>query len=169
VRSGETIASPPIGQSLRFLATTEETRGERLRFEASLEPGSFMPPHIHRFQEERLEVLEGEGEFLFGRRRRRVGPGDTLTVPARRAHAFRTLGGSARLIAELRPALDTEEVFAALFALGRAGRINRFGAPSARQAATLMHRHPDAFFFLPVIPPGAQLALARPLAAPRAA
>jgi quercetin dioxygenase-like cupin family protein len=166
MRSGDTIASPPVRQSFTFLATAEETGGEVLRFDARLGPGSFMPPHVHRRQEERFDVLEGEGEFLVGRRRRRVGPGDTLTVPARRAHAFRTLGGSARLIAELRPALDTEELFAALFALGRAGRVNRFGAPGPRKVATLMHRHPDAFFFLPVIPPAAQLALARPLAAP---
>lgn len=169
MRTGETIASPPIGQTFTFLATAEETDGELLRFDARLEPGAFMPPHVHRRQEERLEVLEGEGEFVVGRRRRRVGPGDTLTVPARRGHAFRTLGGGARLVAELRPALDTEELFAALFALGRAGRVNRLGAPGPRDVATLMHRHPEAFFFLPVIPPAAQLALARPLAAGDAA
>ncbi len=169
MRSGDTIASPPIGQSFTFLATAEETQGELLRLEARLEPGAFIPPHVHRCQEERFEVLEGEGEFLVGRKRRRVGPGDALTVPARRAHAFRTLGGGARLVAELRPALDTAELFAALFALGRAGRVNRLGAPGPREVATLMHRHPDAFFFLPVIPPAAQLALSRPFGTREAA
>ena len=166
MHAGETIGNPPIGQTLTFLATATETGGELLRFEARLDAGAFIPPHVHRGQVERFEVLDGEGEFVVGRRRHRVGPGDTVTVPARRGHAFRTTGDrGARLIAELRPALDSEDVFAALFALGRAGRVNRLGAPSARATATLMHRHPDAFFFLPLVPAAAQLALARPLAA----
>ena len=166
MHAGETIVSPPTGQALTFLATASETAGELLRIEARFEPGAFIPPHRHRRQEERFEVLEGEGEFVVGARRRRVGPGDTLTIPAGRAHAFRTTGDrGARLIAELRPALDTEDVFAELFALGRAGKVNRLGAPSPRATARLMHAHPDAFFFLPVLPVVAQLALARPLAA----
>lgn len=166
MRTGETIINPPTGQSLTFLATAEDTAGELLRLEARFERGAFIPPHIHRCQEERFTMLDGEGEFVVGRRRLRVQAGDTVAVPARRPHAFRTTGDhGARLIAELRPALDTEEVFAALFALGRAGRVNRLGAPSARATATLMHRHPDTFFFLPLLPVAAQLALARPFAA----
>lgn len=166
MRTGETITSPPTGQSLTFLTTAEDSGGEVLRLEARFERGAFIPPHVHRWQEERFTVLDGEGEFVVGRRRRRVRAGDTITVPARRGHAFRTTGESgARLIAELRPALDTEELFAALFALGRAGRVNSLGAPSARAMATLMHRHPDSFFFLPLLPAAVQLALARPLAA----
>jgi len=165
LRAGETITSPPTGQTLTFLATAQDSAGEVLRLDARFARGAVIPPHIHRCQEERFTVLEGQGEFVVGRRRRRVRAGDTVTVPARRGHAFRATGSDgARLIAELRPALDTEEVFAALFALGRAGRVNRLGAPSARATATLMHRHPDSFFFLPVLPVAAQLALARPLA-----
>ncbi len=163
--AGQTITSPPTGQSLTFLATAQETAGELLRIEARFEPGALIPPHVHRCQEERFEVLDGEGEFVVGRRRQRVSPGDTLTVPAGRPHAFReTADRGARLVAELRPALDTEEVFAELFALGRAGKVNRLGAPSLRTTARLMHRHPDAFFFLPLLPAAAQLALTRPLA-----
>ena len=170
MHAGQTITSPPTGQSLTFLATARDTAGDLLRIEVRFEPGAFIPPHLHRRQEERFEVLEGEGEFLVGRRRRRVRPGDTLTIPAGRAHAFRTTGArGARLVAELRPALDTEEVFAELFALGRAGRVNRLGAPSLRTTAKLMHRHAEAFFFLPVLPVAAQLALTRPLAAGRSA
>lgn len=170
MQAGETIASPPTGQSLTFLATAQDTDGELLRIEARFAPGAFIPPHLHRYQEERFEVLDGEGEFLVGRRRRRVRPGDTLTIPVGRPHAFRTTGErGARLVAELRPALDSEEVFAKLFALGRAGKVNRLGAPSVRATAKLMHRHPDAFFFLPVLPVPAQLALTRPLAGRRSA
>ena len=165
MHAGETITSPPTGQTLTFLATAQETAGALLRIEARFEAGAFIPPHVHRAQEERFEVRDGGGEFFVGRRRRRVGPGDTLTIAAGRAHAFRTTGGcGARLIAELRPALDAEEVFAKLFALGRAGKVNRLGAPSVRTTAKLMHQHPAAFFFLPLLPATAQLALTRPFA-----
>ena len=165
MQAGDTVTSPPTGQSLTFLATARETAGALLRIDARFEPGAFIPPHFHRAQEERFVVRDGEGEFLVGRRRRRVGPGDTVTIPARRTHAFRATGGDgARLIAELRPALDAEEVFAKLFALGVAGKVNRLGAPSLRTAARLMHQHPEAFFFLPWLPAAAQLALTRPFA-----
>ena len=159
-----TIESPPTGQALTFLATGADTDGELLRLEARLAPGAFIPPHVHLAQEERFEVLEGQGTFHVGARRIAAGPGDTLTVAARRAHAFRTTGDrELRVIAELRPALDTQEVFEALFALGAAGQVNRLGAPRPRVTAELMLRHPEAFFYLPGIPAGVQRAVARRL------
>ena len=160
-----TITSPPTGQELTFLATAQETGGELLRVEARLAPGALIPPHIHLRQEERFEVLDGEGTWYVGARRVRAGAGARLTVAARKGHAFRNTGDrELRVIAELRPALDTEQVFEALFAFGAAGRVNRLGAPSPSATAALMLRHPEAFFYLPAIPARAQRAAARLLA-----
>ena len=137
-----TLTSPPIGQALTFLATAAQNEGELLRFEARLAPGSVIPQHVHLAQEERFEVLDGEGTWYVGARRVPAGPGATLAVPARRGHAFRNTGDrELRVIAELRPALDTEAVFEALFALGAAGRVNRLGAPAPSTTAALMLRH----------------------------
>jgi quercetin dioxygenase-like cupin family protein len=160
-----TIVSPPVGQSLTFLATAAETGGEMLRLEARLRPGAFVPPHRHLAQEERFEVLAGRGTFHVGARRVRAEPGDRVVIAARRSHAFRNGGDEElRVIAELRPALDAQSVFEALFALGAAGRVNRLGAPAPSVTAELMLRHPDAFFYLPGLPVRLQRALARRLA-----
>jgi mannose-6-phosphate isomerase-like protein (cupin superfamily) len=47
----------------RFLATCDETDGKYATFEAIVPPGSGLPPHIHRREEESFLVLDQHGEY----------------------------------------------------------------------------------------------------------
>lgn len=163
-RSGQTIASPPIGQEITFLRTAADTGGELLELEARMEPGSRIPEHVHLHQEERFLVLEGRASFWVRGRKVVCEPGEELAIPARMRHRFRNEGEEpVRVRAQLRPALRAEEVFEALFTLGARGRVNRFGAPSPRQTARLLRHHRDDFFYLARIPPALQRGLLLPL------
>jgi quercetin dioxygenase-like cupin family protein len=161
---GQSIASPPVGQVITFLETRESTGGELLEFEAVLDPGSRIPDHVHLHQEESWEGLEGEGTFWVRGQRTVLRPGGELTLAPGIRHRFRNESGApTRVRVRLRPALRTEELFEALFELGRQGRTNRYGAPSPRQTARLLREHRDDFFYLSRIPPALQRAALAPL------
>lgn len=166
-RPGQTVISPPVGQTLTFVQTRETTDGKLLEIEATLEPGSRIPDHVHLHQEERFFGSEGETTFWVRGRRTILAPGDELVIPARTRHRVRNESGEpVRVRAQLRPALRSEELFEALFELGAAGKVNRFGAPSPRRTAKLMRAHRDDFFYLGRIPPALQRAVLLPLALP---
>lgn len=164
-QAGTTITSPPTKQTITFVRTAADSGGKELVIEALMEPGASMPPHVHLHQEERFEVLDGEGSFRVDGRWSRLGAGGRLTVPARTPHRFRNESDSnVRLRATLVPALRTEDLFERLFHLGSEGRVNRFGAPGPLQTAAMIREFRDEFFYLAGIPVGLQrlLAGARP-------
>lgn len=159
------IESPTAGQAITFLQTAAETDGEVLVMEAVLAPGARVPLHVHPAQEERFIVEEGRPFFRVGNAPVRAEPGQMLVAPRYVPHRFHNdTAARVRLHVELRPALRTAELFEALFALDRAGRLNRFGAPNPRVTATLAREHGDGFFWLGRIPIALQRALLAPLA-----
>lgn len=86
----------------------------------SRSPGPIVPPHVHPAQEERFHAVAGDISLRIGRRRLRLGAGESATVPPGTAHSFRVRGGeAARLINEFRPPLDTKECFVETFELDR--------------------------------------------------
>jgi mannose-6-phosphate isomerase-like protein (cupin superfamily) len=163
-RSGQTLASPPIGQEITFLRTAADTNGELLELEARLDPGSRIIEHVHLRQDERFVVLEGRASFWVDGRKVVRETDEELEIAAGTRHRVRNEEDAPlRVRAQLRPALDAEDVFETLFTLGAEGRVNRFGAPSPRQTARLLRRHRDDFFYLSRIPPALQRGLLRPL------
>ena len=60
-------------------------------FEQFCDPGLGAPLHRHSV-EEVLEVFEGEAEIVGGAERRRVGPNQSVLVPAGIEHGFRNVG-----------------------------------------------------------------------------
>jgi quercetin dioxygenase-like cupin family protein len=165
-RAGDTIEYPAARGRGTFLRTTADSGGEALEMEFVFEPGgSRLPPHIHRLQDETFELLEGtvrfgvRGEFL------ERAPGERLTVPHGASHSLCIIGDvTARFRVEFRPALDLEGFFKALYGLGAAGKVNRFGLPGPIWIATLMWTFPKEFFYLPVLPWWLQRSVLAPLA-----
>ena len=163
--AGLTLESPRIGQKIRFLETAAQTGGERLVIEATMQPGAFMPPHVHLGQTEDFDILEGEGRFRVAGRTHVAHAGEIVHVPSGIPHRFRNASGSeVHLRATLRPALRTEDLFEQLFRLGAAGRVNRLGAPSPRITARLIREFRHEFFYLAGLPVSIQRLLegARP-------
>jgi quercetin dioxygenase-like cupin family protein len=143
-----------------------ETTQDLLRAEVFVGPrGNGGPLHRHLRQEERFHVLEGALRLRQGLRESRiVEAGEEVGVPAGRPHTFRVLSDGAHFIAEFRPAYDIAEVFRDVFALSSRGRGG--GQPKPRDAAALIQRYRDDFFYLAYVPIGLQRTLARLLVRP---
>jgi hypothetical protein len=84
-----------------------------LRIEAVNPPsGVAEPTHVHPHQESSAEVASGTLLFVVDGEERRVGPGETVTIPAGTPHNFVNDGDEdAVAIQEFRPALRTREFF----------------------------------------------------------
>jgi mannose-6-phosphate isomerase-like protein (cupin superfamily) len=96
--------------------TVRERSEGLLALEAEWDPEETRPPlHLHPHQDERFEVLEGELTVQLKGKTRVLSAGETLEVPRRTAHRMWNASEQpARARWEVRPALRTEEMFAAI-------------------------------------------------------
>lgn len=161
-RAGDTLENPVTRERLTFIRTAADSAGEVLELELVFAAGGFVPAmHIHPQQEERFEVLAGSPRFRIGDVERTGSVGETLIVPPGTPHRFWNPASSdARLRIELRPALRMEEVLEATARLGRDGKLNRSGLPTAVRGAVLAHEFraefapaPDPRISLSRLPP----------------
>jgi quercetin dioxygenase-like cupin family protein len=115
-----TIQDPLTGQHLTFLETAADTDGTSLRAEVRLEPGGFVPRHLHLRQDERLDVVAGAVRFRSRGEDRVLGPGDSMAVTRRRVHRVANAGSDeARFVLEVHPARHIEQTMRSMFAIGR--------------------------------------------------
>ena len=133
------IHNPRTGQRTRFLRTAADTNGALLRLETVNPPTAMPEPvHVHPRQESRAHVISGTLRFDVDGERRRLGPGDGLTIPAGTPHHFVNDGNEdAVAIQEFRPALRTAELFDVLFDLARRDELDERGMPSLLRLAVL--------------------------------
>src|ERR687896_1194659 len=93
IRQGDTIENPITGERVTFLTTSAETDGELVVIDAAVAPGGFVAAeHLHPYQSERFEILEGEVEFKLGKEVVTAGSGDVVMVESGTSHQFRNLG-----------------------------------------------------------------------------
>ena len=117
---GRTIEDPFTGQRLSFLEIAGETDGRSLRAEVRLEPGGFVPRHLHLRQDERLEILAGSIRYRTRGVDRIMGPGDSADVPRRRFHRVSNASsGEAKFVLDVRPARHIEQTMRGMFGIGR--------------------------------------------------
>jgi mannose-6-phosphate isomerase-like protein (cupin superfamily) len=144
-KAGEVLENPVSGQRLVFRRTARETNGESLEYELLFRPSGFLAEeHFHPRQSERHEVLEGELGLVVAGEERRLAPGEALVVPPGAAHRLFPVGERpARMLFELRPALETERFIATLYRLAAGGNVKADGSPTALQLAFAAHAFPD--------------------------
>jgi mannose-6-phosphate isomerase-like protein (cupin superfamily) len=122
----------------RYRLTESETVTVRSRSPEFLEvegewgPGGSPPPaHLHPAQDERFEVLAGTLRVRIDGAERDLAVGDVLEVPRGTVHGMWNPGDvPARAAWQTRPALRTEEWFAAVdrsLAAGPRGRVGLIG------------------------------------------
>lgn len=76
---------------------------------------TFVPPHIHRTQDEWIYVLEGELEIEFGPEKHVAGPGDTIRMPMGEPHGiFNRSGATATCTFGVAPCGKLFDLFHAL-------------------------------------------------------
>ena len=140
--AGQILHNPVSGERIEFIRTAADTGGELLEFELELSPDGHVPgAHVHPEQEERFHVLEGTMKFRLGMRTIVAGPGDTVVVPAGRAHRFVNGGGGpARARVEVVPALDMEHLLETTVELALEGNVTRTGMPKPMHLALFVQR-----------------------------
>jgi len=145
IRAGDTIENPVTGERLVFTKTSAETGGEYVLFECFVKPSGFVAAaHVHPFQEERFQILEGSVTFRLDGEELPTGPGDRVLVVAGRKHQFWNAGDEeARFSCEVRPALQFEQLIETMFSLAQAGKTNRKGMPNPLRLAVIARAHFD--------------------------
>jgi quercetin dioxygenase-like cupin family protein len=167
IRPGDRLENPITGEVLVFHRTSEETGGESLLVETIVRPDGFVAAaHVHPYQTERFEVLEGLLGLRLEDKELLAKPGDVAIVPPGAPHRFWNAGeGEARFLCEVRPALRFESLIETIFTLAAEGKTNRKGMPNPLRLAVIAKAHFDTVR-LPFPPAAVQcagLALGAPL------
>ena len=167
ITPGQTLSNPVTGERFTFLDTAASTGGELLRFELSLRAGGAVPlPHVHPVQTERFEVLSGRMRFRVGLRKVIAEPGDVVEVSPGTLHGFANAGDDeARVLVEVRPALEMERMFAEVVEMARAGRMSSRGMPRNLLDLAVLARRYDQEAHAPFLSVGMQRVLLAPLVA----
>lgn len=126
---------------MRFLVRDDDL----LRIETRNPPGDASEPlHVHPLQETRAEMVSGSLCFVVEGREHRIGPGESITIPAGARHRFFNDGDTeAVAIQEARPALRLAEFFETYFAMAGRGELDEHGSPSLLRSAVLGPRFAD--------------------------
>jgi quercetin dioxygenase-like cupin family protein len=145
VRNGDRLENPVTGEVLIFHHTSHETDGEAVLVETIVRPGGFVAAaHVHPYQTERFEVLEGQLDLRVGDRALAAGPGEVATVQPGTPHRFWNAGETdARFLLEVRPALGFESLIETMFTLAAEGKTNRKGMPNPLRLAVIARSHFD--------------------------
>ena len=137
IHAGDMVENPITGERLLFRKTSSDTGGEAVVLETFVKPDGFVAAaHVHPYQEERFEILDGSVGFMLGGKEFVAGPGEKLTVPTGTPHRFWNAGEEeARFVCEVRPALQFEQLIETMFVLASDGKTNSRGLPNPLRLA----------------------------------
>lgn len=145
IRSGDTLHNPVTGETLRFVKSAADTDGEYVLLEVVVEPrGAVAAAHVHPYQTETFQILEGVVGFKAGGETIIAEAGETVRIDAGTPHKFWNAGeADARFRTEVRPALEFESLIETMFALANDGKTNRKGLPNPLRLAVIARAHFD--------------------------
>ena len=145
IRKGDVIENPVTGERLLFLETSQETRGEYVLVECTVQPNGFVAAaHMHPKQTERFEIEQGTVGFRLDGTDIVATAGETVVVPPGSSHKFWNAGETeARFVCEVRPALQFERLLETMFALANDGKTSKRGMPNPLRLAVIANAHFD--------------------------
>ena len=147
-RQGQTIFNPRTGQRMEFTQITPE----ELRFKSLIPPAPAEPMHIHPNQVSGATVTAGELVFEVDGEEKRVGPGESIEIPAGVPHRFRNEGDEDVVSEQVfRPALDIASFFETFFALAQRDELDDKGMPGTLQLMAIVPEFGEEI--RPVSPP----------------
>ena len=145
IRTGDVLQNPVTGERLRFVRTAADTNGEYVLVEVTVEPDGFVAAaHVHPYQTETFEILEGAVCFEVDGKSIVAGAGEIVRVEPGTAHKFWNAGEKQAVFrTEVRPALQFESLIETMFALANDGKTNRKGMPNPLRLAVIANAHFD--------------------------
>jgi quercetin dioxygenase-like cupin family protein len=138
---GQKITNTRTGQRMTFI----ELERDSLRIDSVNPPTDEREPlHVHPKQETGTELLSGSLVFEVDSVQRRLGPGDSISIPANVPHRFWNDGQEdAHSIGFFRPALAGAQFFETLFALANQDKLDAKGMPRPLQLAVMVPAFED--------------------------
>ncbi len=145
INAGDLIENPVTGERVRFIETARETDGEYVLIDVEVDPnGAVAKGHVHPYQTEQFEIVDGTMGFKAGGKTVLAGPGDVVTVEPGKPHRFWNAGDTvARFHCEVRPALGFESFLETMFGLAADGKTNASGMPNPLRLAVIANEHFD--------------------------
>ena len=112
------------GHTFRVLQSARDTDDGSLRFDYSAPPRANVPEHVHRFQEERTEVVSGTLGMRVGGQELLLTPGQKAVGPPGIPHAWWNPSEEeeVRFVSEIRPGVEVETFGETLVGLSRDGK-----------------------------------------------
>jgi len=143
IQKGDQIENLRTGQKMIFLQTGRETNGDLLEMECFSPPTDAREPeHIHPMQENTFKIISGEVSFRINGKIEKALPGEEVSIMPGIPHHFWNSGTSvAHYLQEFRPALNIDQLFETFFALSRAGKLGKHGAPNIFLTSMIMLAH----------------------------
>ena len=98
-------------------------------WDATLPPGTFVPPHVHAAQDEFLHIVEGRLEFWLDGTEAQGGPGDVVRLVRGVPHGiFNRSGGTVRTLFGVAPSRSMWALFAAIDGVADPAEVVRLAA-----------------------------------------
>ena len=167
IQPGDMLTNPVTKERMTFLKTAAETNGEYVLIELRAAPGAVVAAaHVHPHQTETFEVVSGTLGAKIGRKRVEAVAEGVVVIEPRVSHKWWNAGEDELVFrAEVRPALQFEQLIETMFSLARAGKTNRKGMPNPLRLAVIANAHFDTVQlpFPPAIVQRIGLALGSPL------
>jgi quercetin dioxygenase-like cupin family protein len=141
------INNPKTGQSISFLQSSGDTKGELLEMESSFRPFSKEPPpHYHPYQVEDFQVLAGELKVRSNGTVATYKKNETFHIPADTIHSMWNCSEETTVVNwKVRPALTTENLFETIFGLSNEGKTNVDGMPAFLQTVLIANNYSNVY------------------------
>jgi len=145
IQSGQGRKMNVLGHAVTVKLTEQETAGNYYVFEVVTPPGHGIPPHIHKNEDEVIQVIEGEYEIQLGEQTYRATPGAVIHFPRHIAHSFRNVAtASGTTLWTVIPGANFEKFFAEL------GALPAGGPPDMVKVAAIFSKYEIELLPLPV-------------------
>jgi quercetin dioxygenase-like cupin family protein len=139
-QAGEELYNPVLHDRIIYRKTARDTNGELMRVDLYVSPRGGNPLHVHPLQEEYFKAISGTLGVQVGDEYRWLEDGEEAVVPLGTPHRWWNDSDQeeAHVLAELRPALNSETFFQTGYGLARDGKTDENGAPNLLQQAVTL-------------------------------
>ena len=167
IHPGDMLMNPVTKERMTFLKTAAETNGEYVLIELRAAPGAVVAAaHVHPHQTETFEVISGTLGAKIGRKTVEAVAEGVVVIQPQVSHKWWNAGEDELVFrAEVRPALQFEQLIETMFGLAADGKTNKKGMPNPLRLAVIANHHFEDVQ-LPVVPKWMQkaaLALGAPV------
>jgi quercetin dioxygenase-like cupin family protein len=165
-KAGEEIYNPILQDRIIYRKTARDNDGQLLRLDLFVSPGGGNPLHVHPLQEEYFKAVSGTLGVQVGDEHRWLREGEEATVPPGIPHRWWNDSDDeeAHVLAELRPALNSETFFETGYGLAADGKTDENNVPNILQQAVTLTGINKGEIYLASPPVAVQKALLATLA-----